>query len=57
MPDHILKFIAEVPDHIQAMALIVLGAAVSLIHNQHDTGQALIAAGLTAWRGRVSPDA
>lgn len=51
MPERILKALSELPDHLQACALIVLGAGVSLIHGQHDTGQALIAAGLTAWRG------
>lgn len=52
MIERILKVLAEIPDHIQAMCLILLGACVSIIHGQHDTGQALIAAGLTAWRGK-----
>ena len=52
MIDRLLKSLAEIPDHIQALALIVLGAGVSLIKAQHDTGQALIAAGLAMWHGK-----
>jgi hypothetical protein len=52
MLDKILKAVSDIPDHIQALALIVLGAGVSLIHAQHDTGQALIAAGLAIWHGK-----
>jgi len=52
MLDKILKALADIPDHIQALTLIALGAGVSLIHAQHDTGQALIAAGLAMWRGK-----
>lgn len=43
--------IASIPDHVQALAIIAAGAVVSLTH-QHDTGQALIAAGLAMWKGK-----
>jgi hypothetical protein len=47
-----LKQLGDIPDHIQALALIVLGAVVALFHQSHDVGQALIAAGLAMWRGK-----
>lgn len=50
--DRLLKTVQEIPDHVTALFLIVLGAGVSLVHAQHDTGQALIAAGLAMWRGK-----
>lgn len=52
MIERIFKTLAEIPDHVQALALIGLGAGVSIIHGQHDTGQALIAAGLAMWKGK-----
>ncbi len=52
MIDRIVHALGEIPDHVQALALIALGAGISIIKGQHDTGQALIAAGLAMWKGR-----
>lgn len=52
MLERIYKAITEIPDHIQALGLIALGAIVSLIHSHEATGQALIAAGLTMWKSQ-----
>jgi hypothetical protein len=49
--DRLLTFISGIPDHIQALAIIALGTALSCTKHP-DTGQALIAAGLTMWRGQ-----
>lgn len=49
--ERIAQSIASIPDHIQALAIIAAGAALSLT-KQHDTAQALIAAGLAMWRGK-----
>jgi hypothetical protein len=47
----IIDDIAAIPDHIQALAIIATGATLTLF-KQHDTGQALIAAGLAMWKGK-----
>lgn len=52
MLDRITHAIAEIPDHVQALAIILMGTLVCLDPHQHDTGQALIAAGLAMWRGK-----
>lgn len=51
MLKRIIDAVAEIPDHVQALAILACGAILSLTH-QHDTGQALIAAGLAMWRGK-----
>jgi hypothetical protein len=48
----IIDDLAAIPDHLQALAIIVAGATLTAF-NQHDTGQALIAAGLAMWRGQA----
>lgn len=50
--NRIVQAIGEVPDHVQALIVLALGAALSLIHAEHGTGEALIAAGLAMWRGK-----
>lgn len=47
----IIDAIASIPDHVQALAIITAGAILTLC-KQHDTGQALIAAGLAMWKGQ-----
>jgi hypothetical protein len=46
----IIDRIYAVPDHLQALFVVCLGAGMCLIHK--DAGQALIAAGLAMWRGK-----
>lgn len=46
-----LDGIASIPDHLWAMAVIAAGSILTIAH-QHDTGQALVAAGLAMWRGK-----
>jgi hypothetical protein len=47
-----IKAIGEIPDHIQAIFVLMTGALLSTRHDSKDTGQALIAAALTMWRGK-----
>ena len=47
----IIDGVASIPDHLWAMAVIGAGSVLTVAH-QHDTGQALIAAGLAMWKGK-----
>lgn len=47
-----LDDLASIPDHLQALAIIITGATMT-VFKQHETGQALIAAGLAMWRGQA----
>lgn len=46
------KLLGEIPDHIQALAVIAGGAGMKLAHPHESTGDALIAAGLGMWKGK-----
>jgi len=48
----IIKVMGEIPDHIQALGVLVAGAVLKLIHPHEATGDALIAAGLGMWKGK-----
>jgi hypothetical protein len=51
MPERIIKLIASIPDHIHALLIILMGSILSIRH-PHDTAPAaILAAGLSLWRG------
>lgn len=52
MLGRIYRGLAEIPDHVSALALILLGAIVSMIHSHEATGQALLASGLALYKGK-----
>jgi hypothetical protein len=47
----VIETLSEIPDHVTAIVVLAIGSLLTLCR-QHDTGQALIAAGLAMWKGK-----
>lgn len=54
--DKVIKLIAEVPEHLYAIALIVIGTLIGLSHLPHstETAASLTSSGLLLYKGKQS---
>ena len=47
----IIKVIAEIPDHVHALVIILVGGLLSVIRPHDSAATVLLSAGLAMWRG------
>jgi hypothetical protein len=52
MIERLVKLLNEVQDHVWAVLVVLAGAGVAIFHGHTATGEAIIVAGTTMWRGK-----